>query len=60
MSAPDFALEADFSMPLSLPSKEDDDAFFSLDVMSSMRGFLAPESSRRTDLDDVGPAVAVA
>ena len=58
--APDFAAETDFSMPLSLPSKEDDDVFFSLDVMSSMRGFLAPESSRGTGLDDADPAVAVA
>ncbi len=58
--APDFPAEPDFSMPLSLPSKEDDGVFFSLEVMSSMRGFLAPKSSRGTNLDDVGPAVAVA
>lgn len=49
------AAGADFNMPLSLPSKEVDGFFFSLDVMSSISGgFLDSENPRGADADDVG------
>lgn len=52
-----FAADADFNMPLSLPSKEVDGFFFSSDVMSSISGgFWESENPRGADANDVGAA----
>ena len=50
-----FAADADFNIPLSLPSKEVDGFFCSLDVMSSISGgfILDSESPRGADANDV-------
>jgi hypothetical protein len=55
ISALVFAADADFNMPLSLPSNEVDDFFGSLDVISSISGgFFDSENPREADADDAG------